>query len=55
MNNFMIVDVQDIGISSNVNPFAAIGTAYAVPVIFSVFAIWTALAVSIIIKVIIIN
>jgi hypothetical protein len=37
------------------NPFTAIGSAYAVPVIFGVFAIWTALAVSIIIIVIIIN
>jgi hypothetical protein len=37
------------------NPFTAIGMAYAVPVIFGVFAIWTALAVSIIIIVITIN
>jgi hypothetical protein len=39
----------------NIKPFTAIGTANAVPVIFSVFAIWMALAVSIIIKVIIIK
>jgi hypothetical protein len=38
-----------------VNPFTAIGTGYAVPVIFGVFAIWTALAVSIKIMIIIIN
>jgi hypothetical protein len=41
--------------STYFNPFTAIGTAYAVPVIFGVFVIWTALAVSIIIIVIIIN
>jgi hypothetical protein len=40
--------------SNHFNPFTAIGTAYAVPVIFGIFAIWTALAVSIIIIVIII-
>jgi hypothetical protein len=38
-----------------INPFTAIGTAYAVPFIFGVFAIWTALAVSTIIIVKIIN
>jgi hypothetical protein len=37
------------------NLFTTIGTALSVPVIFGVFAIWTALAVSIIIIVIIIN
>jgi hypothetical protein len=30
-----------------INPFTAIRTAYAVPIIFGVFAIWTAFAVSI--------
>jgi hypothetical protein len=38
-----------------INPFTAIGTAKAVPVIFGLFSIWTALAVSIIIIIIIIN
>jgi hypothetical protein len=37
-----------------INPFTAIGTAYAVSIIFGVFAIWTAFAVSIIIIIIII-
>jgi hypothetical protein len=32
-----------------INPFTAIGTACAIPIIFGVFAIWTAFAVSIII------
>jgi hypothetical protein len=36
------------------SPFTAIGTAYAVPIIFGVFAIWTAFAASMIIIIIII-
>jgi hypothetical protein len=36
------------------NPFTAIRMAYAVPIIFGVFAIWTAFALSIIIIIIII-
>jgi hypothetical protein len=43
---------SDVTNIKGLNPFTAIGTAYAVPVIFGVFAIWTAFADSIIIKII---
>jgi hypothetical protein len=42
----------DVSIRININPFTAIRTAYAVPIIFGVFAIWMAFAVSVIIIVI---